>query len=652
MTYMNATYSPEDNKLRLYASARLDAETYERVSAAGFKYAPKQDLFVAPAWSPSRADLLVELCGEIGDEETSLAERAEERADRFGDYQGKRLADAKRARDGVSAIADNIPLGQPILVGHHSERRARKDAERIENGMRRAVQMWDTAEYWQQRAAGALRNAMYKERPDVRHRRIKRLEADKRKSERSKQEAEMWLKLWLECEAEQDAELQQAVALRIAGMCWLHLPRKEGDREDFAHNPTAYDALNNTHPSLYAPRTLSEVIEHAKRVYPRQIAYAERWITHYNLRIGYENAMLGEGGGIAAEKFNIEPGGRVLIGGEWLVVVRVNKREGKAVSVTTNARYVRVRGIEEVKDYRAPSAEDAAKITQAKKLPPLCNYPGEGFIELTADQWKRKPSDYKSTRVVEATESHGAHRCRMAVMPGTGWKLAQVFITDQKRTDPPAVAAVKAEPVTFARELDEPKPVAPRKEEASPERDQFQAMRDQLKTGVRVVSAPQLFPTPAALARRMVELAELEEGQDVLEPSFGTQSLLRAIRTHGPACNVTGVEINRSLAEQPIVCADRVICADFLDCEELGQFDRILMNPPFVNAQDIAHITRALSLLKPGGRLVAICANGPRQVEALRPLVEAHGGEWEPLPPETFTDSGTQVRTVLLTLTA
>ncbi|MCU1251321.1 MAG: hypothetical protein JWQ49_4350, partial [Edaphobacter sp.] len=28
-----ATYSPEDNKLRLYASARLDAETYGRVKA-------------------------------------------------------------------------------------------------------------------------------------------------------------------------------------------------------------------------------------------------------------------------------------------------------------------------------------------------------------------------------------------------------------------------------------------------------------------------------------------------------------------------------------------------------------------------------------------------------------------------------------------
>ena len=35
--------------------------------------------------------------------------------------------------------ADNIPLGQPILIAHHSESHARKDAERSENGMHKTV---------------------------------------------------------------------------------------------------------------------------------------------------------------------------------------------------------------------------------------------------------------------------------------------------------------------------------------------------------------------------------------------------------------------------------------------------------------------------------------------------------------------------------
>src|SRR5690348_16247795 len=195
-TLGTATYSPEDNKLRFYPFARLSKEDYQRCRDAGFSWAPKQELFVAPMWTPNREDLLLEWCGEIGDEDKSLVERAEERADRFGEYSDKRKEDAEAAHRAVAAIADNIPLGQPILVGHHSERRARKDAERIESGMRRAVRMWDTAEYWQRRAAGALRHARYKELPAVRYRRIQGLESDLRKYRKAITRSEAFIRTW------------------------------------------------------------------------------------------------------------------------------------------------------------------------------------------------------------------------------------------------------------------------------------------------------------------------------------------------------------------------------------------------------------------------------------------------------------------------
>lgn len=655
MQTMTATYSPEDNKLRLYASSRLDAATYERVKAAGFKWAPRQELFVAPMWTPGREDLLLQLCGEIGDEDTGLVDRAEERADRFSDYSDKRASDANAARSAVSAIADGIPFGQPILVGHHSERRARKDAEKIENGMRRAVQMWETSEYWKARAAGALAHAKYKELPAVRHRRIKGLEADKRKQERAQQEAEMWLKLWLECEAEKDAELQKAVALRVAGMCWLQLPRKEGDREDFNGRPSAYDALQNSHPTLYAPRTLAEIIDYAKRVYPRQIAHAGRWIAHYENRIAYERAMLDEQGGLKAEGFDIQPGGRVLVRGEWLVVIRVNKKGGAINSVTTNCRYVSVRGIEEIKDYRAPTEEDAAKVKKATKLPPLANFPGEGFAEMTAEEYKKKHADYKCVRTAKATAEHGAYRYRTVLLPNGGYRTAQVYITDAKRIDPPAAEA--AAPVKFERECEAvPTPAkaapTPANDDQAGMAADIEAMRDQLKAGVQVVSAPQLFPTPPSLAARMVELADIEPGMRVLEPSAGTGRILEQLPE---GCEVVAVEINAALGGRLDASRRAVVIGDFLKCtpETLwGSFDRILMNPPFANADDIRHIRHALGMLKPGGRLVAICANGPRQNAQLRPLVEQHGGEWEDLPPDTFAESGTAVNTALFTLTA
>ena len=81
MSEFTATYSPDDNKLRLYASSRLEEALYKRVRGAGFIWAPKQELFVAPMWTPDREDLLIELAGEVGDEDTSLVDRAEERAE-------------------------------------------------------------------------------------------------------------------------------------------------------------------------------------------------------------------------------------------------------------------------------------------------------------------------------------------------------------------------------------------------------------------------------------------------------------------------------------------------------------------------------------------------------------------------------------------
>lgn len=120
-----ATYSPDDNKLRLYAASRLDPETYKKVHDAGFRWAPKQALFVAPAWTPGREDVLLSLAGEIEDEDSTLAERQEARAERFTGYSGKRASESAQALDEVERLAAMIPPGQPILVGHHSERRAR-----------------------------------------------------------------------------------------------------------------------------------------------------------------------------------------------------------------------------------------------------------------------------------------------------------------------------------------------------------------------------------------------------------------------------------------------------------------------------------------------------------------------------------------------
>ncbi|MFG7835705.1 hypothetical protein ACG0TG_27585, partial [Klebsiella pneumoniae] len=107
-----ATYSPDDNKLRLYASLRLDEETYSLINKAGFRWAPKQELFVAPAWTPGREDVLLSLAGDIEDEDSTLFDRQEQRAGRFSDYSDRRAVESEQALAHVDSLASAVPLGQ------------------------------------------------------------------------------------------------------------------------------------------------------------------------------------------------------------------------------------------------------------------------------------------------------------------------------------------------------------------------------------------------------------------------------------------------------------------------------------------------------------------------------------------------------------
>jgi len=658
-----ATYSPEDNKIRIYPRARLSAEDYARVKAAGFAWAPKQEIFVAPSWSPSREDLARQMCGTIEDEDTSLVDRAEAKADRLEDLSDRKQNEAERARAGVASIADNIPFGQPILVGHHSERRARKDIQRIENGMRKAVEYWKAAGYWKERAAAAVRLAKYKERPDVRFRRIKGLEAEVRR-----------------LQAEYTPKDSQII---MQSKGWSAPP----DAPKVPHCWTS----NGSRGGRWVAVEDLPAIERGNR----------RWIEHLENRIAYERAMLEDAGGLVAEKHDIQVGGRVLVGGEWVAVLRVNRKGAEVVSVTTNRRYVPVCGIEEVKGYEAPSEEAAAAMAAAMKKPPLCNYPREDFATCTQAEWDAIPSDYKSTtRRIEETATEGAHRVRVALahrvhLPASELNKAAnvrysypfVYITDAKRKDPPAKGGApepKAAP-QVAETLNEStadlfRPIADldsireraerlkahsnAREASAAAAAPFEAMQEALKTGVQVVSVNQLFPTPPELAARMVQDAGDigEVDLRILEPSAGTGAILDAIYAETKAIgrglsHVVAVEINRTLADKLTTHATKptVICSDFLDaagCSPEALFDLVLMNPPFENASDIRHIRHALKFLKPGGRLVAICANGTRQREALKPLAEASGGFWEDLPAGTFKAQGTGVNTALVVINA
>ena len=88
-------------------------------------------------------------------------EWAKRRAERIRGYESNanaRSVGAYKKAD-LSEEATGIPFGQPILVGHHSEKRHRKTIERADNAMRKSVEEAEKAkeyasraEYWESKA--------------------------------------------------------------------------------------------------------------------------------------------------------------------------------------------------------------------------------------------------------------------------------------------------------------------------------------------------------------------------------------------------------------------------------------------------------------------------------------------------------------------
>jgi hypothetical protein len=184
ITEGRATYSPEDNKLRLYVG-RVSREEFLALRGDGWTCTPKQREnggcdFVA-TWTPSRRNTALEYGGGIiEDEDQPMAERAADRAERFGGYRDKRLTEATGHADRYDAA--------PAAHGFQSQARAERAAARHDRIADRAGDAWDKAEYWTSRTAGVIANALYKSRPDVRMGRIKELEADLRRHEKGGRE--------------------------------------------------------------------------------------------------------------------------------------------------------------------------------------------------------------------------------------------------------------------------------------------------------------------------------------------------------------------------------------------------------------------------------------------------------------------------------
>lgn len=177
------------------------------------------------------------------------------------------------------------------------------------------------------------------------------------------------------------------------------------------------------------------------------------------------------------------------------------------------------------------------------------------------------------------------------------------------------------------------------------------------------------WSTPRPVAEWMCSLAftgALGRPNLILEPSAGDGALAQVIRERAPDANLTCVEVDERRAAkccEVVGYDDHVFGMDFRDFAATAPavYDTVVMNPPFTEEGNpiawVDHITLALDLLVPGGRLVSVVPTSwafreHRKIDALREQVYSTGqGRTEWLPEESFAAVGTGVRTGLLVVT-
>lgn len=327
-----ATYSPEDNKLRLYVG-RVPRDEYEKLRAEGWTSTPKQDCDFVATWTPARVKTCLFYADIIEDEDQSPEDRAADRAERFGGYLDKRLSEA-------TGHADHYESG-PMAHGFQSEKKAERAAARHDRQGTYASDAWSKAEYWQRRTSGVIAHALHKSSPGVRMGRIKEIETELRGLEKAQAGyAEQYLRI--SAIAEEPNALAEIVAKQYyngdisEGVRSVCDTIAGGGKHRNPCNPSAPQAYYFEHIKTEFVPTVADYAAYYLRTHHHpdsegfQTTSISQWIAHSKLRLAYENQMLEAAGGRAGHIEMIAGG---FLGGRQIQKVNKSSVTGRVTSV-------------------------------------------------------------------------------------------------------------------------------------------------------------------------------------------------------------------------------------------------------------------------------------------------------------------------------
>ena len=99
---------------------------------------------------------------------SNFEERRQNRKDRYEELADQNRQQSEERYQTARNIGSHIPMGQPILVGHHSERGHRADLKRIDNNMRKSIEHDGKARYYEDKVQTIENdNTIYSDDPEA-----------------------------------------------------------------------------------------------------------------------------------------------------------------------------------------------------------------------------------------------------------------------------------------------------------------------------------------------------------------------------------------------------------------------------------------------------------------------------------------------------
>lgn len=281
----SATFNVVDGMLFFELSGRLDKSEYyefrDEVKQYGFNwYRPDQGF--RAKWSPAAEDFILAHGADIRFLEDE--DDADSRHTRFLSYSTNAEARSDAAYKESNEMG-KVMQGEPIKVGHHSEKRHRRDVIRVNRLTRASVNERAKSEYWERRAAATVRRAKNRLKAPQITRRIDKLEAGQRKCVRESNFKRWW---------KQNGSYHQS-----------NLEYEEAPLEE---------------------RTVLAV---SRKHFAKTRRHWNRWYAFYELRLEYERALLAAATPLPLDQEDqvmLEKGGGVSYGGKWYEIKRVNKK--------------------------------------------------------------------------------------------------------------------------------------------------------------------------------------------------------------------------------------------------------------------------------------------------------------------------------------